>query len=126
MGLRKGQRSAGTFQKGKSGNPLGRAVVTPERRAFRELAKEYTPEALAKIVQIMSGRSKKLAFDAAVFIVEQGHGKAKQTIEQLGGRGLSDLSRDELLAIAMGALAGTSGSGAAAEDGRDRESPPVH
>lgn len=119
MGLRKGQRSAGTFQKGKSGNPLGRALQTPERRAFSALAKEHTPAALAKIVQIMGGRSKKLALDAAVFIVEQAHGKAKQTIEQSLRRELGDLSRDELVAIA-------SGAGDPAEDGRGGEPSPLH
>lgn len=121
MGLKKGDRHAAQWQPGQSGNPAGRKP-TPFLREFRQIAKERCPEAIETLLRLLKRtKSDKLKAEIAYFIIEHGWGKATQRIEAEVKRELASISRDELLAIALG-----SGEGTAAEDGRTGSADSVH
>jgi hypothetical protein len=73
------------FQKGKSGNPGGRAKKTDDERKIDELAREHTEQALETIVSIMqAGKTEKAQLAAAQYIIDRGYGKAPQSLEMNG------------------------------------------
>ena len=80
---RKAPKSA--FKPGKSGNPGGRKPKTEEERTLEQMCKEKTPEALLTILSIMAQSEQdrsKLA--AAVYVIDRGWGKAKESVELSG------------------------------------------
>ena len=72
------------FKKGVSGNPGGRPK-TPE------WFKEHTPEALKKILELLSSRDEKIAFQAAQLILAYSLGKPMQSVEHSGALTLGQL-----------------------------------
>jgi hypothetical protein len=71
--------TAGSFPKGKSGNPGGRAKKTPEEFELIEACKLKSPAALQTILTIMeSGDGDKVRLSAAQYVIDRGYGKAKQ------------------------------------------------
>lgn len=69
------------FEKGKSGNPSGRRKEDPE---LKELAKAHTKEALDRLVYWMQSDNPKASVQAALAILERGHGKPAQEIDVKG------------------------------------------
>ena len=70
------------FKKGQSGNPSGRAPITPEERSLIDMCKAHTTEAVATILQIMAdGDNDRNKLTAASYIIDRGWGKAVQAIE---------------------------------------------
>ena len=68
------------WQKGRSGNPAGR---TPEVRQVKELAQQWTVEALNTLVELMTDPAQKGAtrIAAAIAILDRGHGKPAVTVD---------------------------------------------
>ena len=98
------------FKKGQSGNPSGRAPITPEERSLIDMCKSHTTEAVATILQIMAdGDNDRNKLTAASYIIDRGWGKAPATltVQRVSARELPD---DELAAIIAGG--GGEGTGA--------------
>jgi Family of unknown function (DUF5681) len=88
----------GQFQPGVSGNPAGRP-----RRAIADLSREarkYTQMALDALVEILQKGEERNRVACAKEILDRGHGRSVQAIDLvLMGRKITELSRDELLAL---------------------------
>jgi hypothetical protein len=65
------------FVKGQSGNPGGRPKEDGEVKA---LAREYTEEAIERLVFWMRGDNPKASVTAAQTLLDRGYGKAPQAI----------------------------------------------
>jgi hypothetical protein len=93
------------FEKGKSGNPLGRPMYrTPDGRTLTDLAREHTLEAVNTLVEIMRDQVAPAAarVAAADKILNRGWGQAPQTIaltDDREPRDLSGLTDEQLEAI---------------------------
>lgn len=85
-GCKPGQKHAGQFKPGQSGNPGGRPVGT-FKLALK--AQEFGQEALDFIVEVMRDETeeKKNRMYAASEILDRGFGKPKQTSEVTGVEG---------------------------------------
>lgn len=68
------------FQPGKTGNPGGRPKLPEDVKHVRELARQYTPQAVQALVDTLKdgGWSAKVA--AANVLLDRGWGKAEQPI----------------------------------------------
>lgn len=73
------------FVKGQSGNPGGRPKAVAE---VRDLAREYTPQAIESLAQIATaGESEAARVSAATALLDRAWGKAPQAITGEGGEG---------------------------------------
>lgn len=94
------------FEKGKSGNPGGRAKVKlPDGRTLTDLARELTVDAVETLAAIMRDKQQPAAsrVAAATQILNRGWGQAPQTIaltEVPVTPDLSSLTDEQLEAIA--------------------------
>lgn len=70
---------SGHFRKGKSGNPGGRPKEIHE---VKELARQHTVEAVERLAFWMRSDNAKASVSAASVLLDRGHGKATQFIEQ--------------------------------------------
>ena len=79
----------GGFRPGQSGNPSGRAKLTPEMIELRELARQHTRAAVEAIIQIVQdGEAPASArVTAASEILDRGWGRATQSVEHAGPGG---------------------------------------
>jgi hypothetical protein len=83
------------FEKGKSGNPGGRAKVKlADGRTLGDLAREHTEEALAVLVKVMRNKGEPGSTRAAAAdkVLMRGWGQAPQTIALTDERLSADLS----------------------------------
>ena len=100
MGRRPGNPTGkGGFQKGQSGNPGGRA-----KKAVGDLsaeARKYAGLAIETIVQICTeAKADRDRLAAARELLDRGFGRPVQSIDLIMmGRKLTELSRDELVAL---------------------------
>jgi len=71
----------GTFKPGKSGNPKGRPKVNA---SLKEMAKKYTQEAVAVLVEVMQDKKAPPAsrITAATAILDRGYGRPVPSAEQ--------------------------------------------
>jgi hypothetical protein len=97
-----------TWQKGQSGNPGGRPKAIVEVAAA---ARERTVAAIDVLTEIMRNvdATASARVSAAVALLERGWGKAPQTVTLLNSQDMKGLSDAELLTIARGGRADTSG-----------------
>lgn len=68
------------FPKGVSGNPGGREKLPEDIKHVRELAREYTAEAVAALASVMASGSGPAKVAAANALLDRGWGKAAQVI----------------------------------------------
>lgn len=95
------------FKPGQSGNPGGRPKLPEDVKHVRELAREYTTEAVEALVSVIRGESSPGAkVSAAQALLDRGWGKAEATLN-VNSRKMdpNELSDDELAAIAAGGRA---------------------
>lgn len=111
------------FQKGKSGNPGGRPK---EDNKVKELAREFTAEAVERLGYWLRSDNPKASVGAAIALLDRGYGKPHQesTVTIDDKRDASDWSRDELVAFLADATAG--GEGTPKKNGRGGKSDRVH
>lgn len=117
MSGRGGLRST-SFKPGQSGNPKGRPK---EVAHVKELAREYTQEAVQTLASIMKDGAAPPAarVKASETLLDRAWGKAETTANVNVNKNVRDLSTAEILA----ALAAT---GAIGEEGSEGEPPSVH
>ena len=72
-------KSSTTWKPGKSGNPSGRPKLVAE---VRDLARKHTPRAIERLVELMEADSGTTAVAACKELLDRGHGRAPQYIEQ--------------------------------------------
>lgn len=74
------------FQKGQSGNPGGRPKECAE---VKELARQYGPEAIEKLVALLRGGDARVAKAAADSLLDRAYGKPSQAVDLSGGLALT-------------------------------------
>ena len=75
--MSKGRGEGRKFQKGQSGNPGGRPK---ELGDIKELARQYTAEAIERLVDWMRSDEPKASVAAANTLLDRGWGKAPQAV----------------------------------------------
>lgn len=102
------------FQPGQSGNPTGRPKLPEDVKHVRELAREYTVDAVETLVKVMkTSNSDAAKVSAANTLIDRGWGKAESTTNINVNRNVRDLSTAEILSLlASQGVAGEEGSGA--------------
>lgn len=73
------------FQPGQSGNPKGRPKLPEDVKHVRELARNYTEEAIATLAAVMADGSGPAKVAAANAMLDRGWGKSEQPITGEGG-----------------------------------------
>lgn len=97
------------FEKGKSGNPGGRAKRTQEEVDLIEACKKRTPAALEVICSIMeNGENERNRLSAAQYVIDRAYGKAVQQTELSGKDG-------EPFTIQIVQFGGVNGDGSTAQ-----------
>ncbi len=66
------------FEKGRSGNPGGRAKENPE---VKTLARQNAPRAIKRIIELMDSKDERVALAAANAILDRAYGKPRQNID---------------------------------------------
>lgn len=72
------------FKKGKSGNPGGRPKGEGE---VRDLARQHTGRAIAKLAEWMDSKNPKASVAACVALLDRGWGRPAQSVELAGKDG---------------------------------------
>jgi hypothetical protein len=92
-----------SFKPGETGNPGGRPKVVKE---VRQLAQQYTVEAIQTLANIMQDPSEHASarVHAADIILNRGHGKAPQTFEATNLDVLTDAELDRTISDAIARL----------------------
>lgn len=80
----RGGRRGTSFKKGQSGNPKGRPK---EFNEVKELARQWTTEAIERLAFWMRSDNPKASVSAAQAILDRGYGKPTQPIEGAGDDG---------------------------------------
>lgn len=104
-----------SFKPGQSGNPTGRPKLPEDIKHVRELAREYTGEAVDALVSVLREGSAPAKVSAAQVLLDRGWGKAEATVSMTIKRDAKELTDDELAAIAAGGSAGINPAQAVAD-----------
>jgi hypothetical protein len=80
------------FKPGQSGNPGGRTASFAE---CQRLAREASPDAMRRLIELMASPDERVALMAADKILERAWGKPKEQDPDAGGRRYSELPADE-------------------------------
>src|SRR5262245_46993772 len=100
------------WKKGQSGNPSGRPKRTRKQNyTITELARKHSPAAIKTLVEVMNSENSTMTAKAiaAEKILDRAWGKAPQSVAVIGAmitKRASDMSDDELAAIAAGLVGG--------------------
>ena len=95
-------RGPTTWEKGKSGNPGGRAKrVGPNGETLPQLARVHSPAAFERLRQLIDSPEPEIAYKACIAIIDRGHGKPidykPEGEDQMEGKGKN--LAEELLSI---------------------------
>jgi hypothetical protein len=102
--MAKGKKTGGrNFAPGQSGNPSGHPKGFAE---LRQAAREYTQEALARVVAAMRSEDDRVGLEAAKVILERGWGKPQSAPEDLEALTQQAQVSPELVVRALTRLAG--------------------
>ena len=93
-----------SFKPGQSGNPGGRPAVVKE---VRELAQRYTVQAIETLASIMQDPEEHASarVHAADIILNRGHGKAPQVVENRNFDSMPEADLDKFIRDALRRLA---------------------
>jgi len=69
------------WQKGQTGNPLGRGLRDSDRKV-RRLAQQHTERAVATLVKYLDSDNPSAAIAAANALLDRGYGKPRQTVDK--------------------------------------------
>jgi hypothetical protein len=83
----KGKPRGKSFKPGQSGNPTGRPKLPEDIKHVRELAREYTAQAVTTLVDVMNEGSGPAKVAAAQAILDRGWGKPSQPVDGDGEGG---------------------------------------
>ncbi len=119
-----GQPNPGRWKPGQSGNPGGRPKAIIEVAAA---AREHTTEAIATLASIMrnTDATASARVSAAAILLERAWGKPAQTMTLKREGEYKDLTDDELIAIAAGAVEGESFTNGGGDPSGTADDPPV-
>lgn len=82
------------FAKGKSGNPSGRPKLPEDVKHVRELARQYTNQAVNALVDVMGNSTSDSArVSAANVLLDRGWGKPEQPLTGMDGGPIETQSR---------------------------------
>jgi len=86
MVAEKRKKPRGTpFPKGNSANPGGRPKLPEDIKHVRELARQYTVDAVAALVGVLTSQSPGARVSAALALLDRGWGKPEQPVTGEGG-----------------------------------------
>ncbi len=88
--LRTGEKQAGRFQKGKSGNPGGRPKKSKEVLEVERLALKHSPAAIKRLAEWMTSDNAKASVSACGIILDRGVGKVPQALTDRDGGSLAE------------------------------------
>ena len=77
--------TSGSFKPGKSGNPGGREKLPEDVKHVRELARQYTAQAIETLATVMATGSPNAQVSAANALIDRGWGKPEQPITGVEG-----------------------------------------
>lgn len=99
--MAKGQMPPHAWKPGVSGNPGGRPAVSADLKA---ICRAHTMEAVQALLEALKSPRERVM--AATALLDRGYGRPVQTQNVRVIRDISDLSDDELIALAGNAAAG--------------------
>jgi hypothetical protein len=104
MAKKGGPGPSSAWKPGETGNPGGRPAVVKE---VRELAQQYTVEAIETLANIMQDPSEHASarVHAADIILNRGHGKAPQVIENRNFDSMPEADLDKFIRDSLRRLA---------------------
>lgn len=100
------------FQKGQSGNPSGKPKKPKTAKDMVALARDVGPEMMQRLIKCARSDDDKVAFPAAVAVLDRAYGKPAQTVAHAvkDARSIAEFSTDELLNIITASRAGSQGT----------------
>jgi Family of unknown function (DUF5681) len=69
------------FVPGQSGNPNGRPRQSVTAKQLRKMARQLTPCAVQRLVELLTSGDDKVALSASLALLERGYGKAASEVE---------------------------------------------
>jgi hypothetical protein len=97
----------GRLKPGHTANPSGRPRVVAE---LRDLAREHTPNALKRLIELMASKNEQTALAAVRELLDRGYGKPVQSVEK-------DVRKFDVGAAFLAAVTGVNKPPAAPGDG---------
>lgn len=76
------------FSPGRTGNPGGRPKLPEDIKHVRELARQYTGEAISALIDVLRSESMSAKVAAANVLLDRGWGKAEQPITGMDGNAI--------------------------------------
>lgn len=92
------------FAKGRSGNPGGRPKLPEDVKHVRELARQYTTQAVDALVEVLGSLSDAARVSAANALLDRGWGKPEQPLTGMNGGPIEITTKEQRDAAVTAAL----------------------